>query len=677
MRTNHLALLLLATACGDDTPAVATTTRLIQFDSCAALESGLTARLKDYADVLISQSYWGPPLAEGDAGGQPTDGSGGGPRQEGVDFSGTNNQEAGVDEGDFVKTDGYYIYALANRALRIYGVPEFGALTTPATLPIEGWAQSLLLDTEAGRAIVFSMVSPWELPADHPLRPFVGSDNGNGWYSWWPELTKVTVVDIADRAAPTVIDETYFEGYTQMSRRIDDSVRFALYSWGNYEPIYRYWDYLNQNNNDTDAARAQLFADLDAMTLEQLIPRHYQRTGATVTPSAITEEVCRSFAAPTNSSGFGIASIYSRDLAGGAAFDEEHVLANYGQFYASTDKLVLADNAYDWWWFADHAPEDKLNVHVFDIATPGQTTYVGSGRVDGSLSTQFAMDEQDGRIRVATTSNAFGWWGADQEESSSNVFVLEPSAEGWGVVGELRGLAPGERIYSARFLEDKAFLVTFRQIDPLFTIDLSNPVTPVLRGELKVPGVSTYIHPLEGDKLLTIGIGGDEDGAQWWNTTVSLFDVSNFDAPALADSESLALDQSWYAYSEAQWDHHAFQYFAPKSMLAVPLEGAKYYEHDDNNDGFIDNWVYEYMTQLELITVGDAGLSRTGSISHSAHYDISQCWWSPGIRRSIFMGDFIYAISNRMITAHRLSDLGEVAAQELNTPPSMDNGCGW
>src|SRR5690606_24595435 len=136
------------------------------------------------------------------------------------------------------------------------------------------------------------------------------------------------------------------------------------------------------------------------------------------------------------------------------------------------------------------------------------------------------------------TTNIFRWWwgAVDSDtappEMENHVWVLRASGSHYLPVGHLGGIALGERITAARFLDDKGYLVTFRQVDPLFTIDLSNPDTPVLAGELKIPGFSTYLHPLGADRLLTIGVGGDEQGANW-RTTISTFDVSDFANPAL------------------------------------------------------------------------------------------------------------------------------------------------
>ncbi|MFH0903157.1 MAG: beta-propeller domain-containing protein, partial [Pseudomonadota bacterium] len=274
-------------------------------------------------------------------------------------------------------------------------------------------------------------------------------------------------------------------------------------------------------------------------------------------------------------------------------------------------------------------------------------------------------------------------------------------------IGHLGGLGMGERIQSVRFVGDKAFVVTFRQVDPLFTIDVSKPEAPVLVGELKVPGFSTYLHPVDDSKrLLSIGYGGDEDGTNW-RTQISLFDVRDFANPLLQDVQELAMPNTW-AWSEALWEHKAFQYWAPKKLLAVPVasyqcgyvtvgkdtetdtgtdtgtdpesgagssDGAAGEETKESPDSSTDEaeprgeeYRCTYDTRLQLITVDmETGLDGYGTISHSHLYnrDSSRYWNWWEVRRSIFMGDYIYAIGEAGITVTKLEGLEPVTEQLL------------
>jgi hypothetical protein len=219
---------------------------------------------------------------------------------------------------------------------------------------------------------------------------------------------------------------------------------------------------------------------------------------------------------------------------------------------------------------------------------------------------------------------------------------------------------------------DKAYIVTFRNIDPLWTIDLSEPTAPQVIGELEIPGVSTYIHPMGDNHLLTIGIAGDEDGLHWGVTQISIFDVSDFSNPKLASSLQLnpasSEDNEWsYSYSEATYEHKAFQYWEADGLLAIPMSTHRY-----------DLSGYEYLSKLMLIKAEPGvDLEIYDEVDHSSFYDSNYWWDNPDVRRSIFMegGDYIYAISEKGITAHNVATMEQTGFAELpsnNRPSYVD-----
>jgi len=650
----------LAVACsdGDEPPdhVFAQTTRLVQYETCGALET-------DLKDMLIREAWANIDRADYRYGaGAPEDASGdsgGGDRQEGVDYSGTNNQETGVDEADLVKTDGFHIYTLNGNRLHIFGVPQFGTLVPESETKLEGHPRQMLLHKDANRAVVFSYINVSALPLEHPLRAALGvRDTQDRWRV--PMVSKITVLDITDRTAPRLVREVYYEGYYQTARRIDTSIRVAAYGVIDRQEVWDWYDVYNETNSKS-LTKGIVRDRINALALADLIPQIYVRTpDGRLTSDSLTTSSCQSFFRPTDSHARGIASLISFDLLGESLrWDADHVVASPPTFYASTDTIVLAENAHDWWWYWWYRDDpDQLNVHTFDISTPGKSTYVGSGRVTGRLIDQFAIDEHEGAVRLATTTDlAWRWWaGEERPEPENHVWVLERRGSELEPVGHLGGIAKGERIMSARFLDDKAFLVTFRMIDPLFTIDLSKRDQPRVVGELKVPGFSTYLHPLADGSLLSIGVGGDETGANW-RTTISLFDVSNLANPVQTAALPIEADQGW-GWSEALWEHKAFQYWAPKKLLAIPQAT---WARTATGD-------YRYLSRLEMVEVDPGvGLRRYGAIDHTPYYeaDNDRYWYFTDIRRSIFMGDYVYAISDKAITAHRTSDLGRVAEQLL------------
>ncbi|HKA90116.1 MAG TPA: beta-propeller domain-containing protein [Haliangiales bacterium] len=668
-RTRLAWFLFLAAACGNGGPTPIEVS-LASYDTCAALEADLKAMLMQEVEATFDQmrkGWWAFPVEDG----TPTPATNM-PRQEGVDYSGTNNQEAGVDEADFVKTDGYYIYNLNGNRLHIFGVPQFGDLDPLSVTTVEGWPREMLVAGD--RVAVFSTVPVNNLPDDHPLKTRLGHRDPNGvWFFRTWDVTKITVLDVTDRAHPALVRELFLEGWYQAARKVDTSVRAGTYTWMNIPGLY-YWGWYNGQNQTIDQREAAAKAAVAALALTDIVPVIYERLpDRTFHVWSLTQNGCRSFYRPTSSQGRGISTLLTFDLAASEfKFDTDQILTNYATFYASQDYLYLAEAAHDWWWFWwNDRDEDETNIHMFDIRNPQKTFYVASGRVPGRVFDSFSLGEKDGFLRAATTTNWENrWWlPADQRPRlGNNIYVLEPHGGRLKVVGKLEGLAEGERIFGARFLGDEGFLVTFRQVDPLHTLDLSDPYHPVAVGELVTPGVATYLHPIAGGRLLTIGWGGDTTGLNW-RTQIGLFDVSNFAAPRLQDTLDLAVN-GW-AYSEAQWEHKAFQYWPPRKLLAIPLASYRTvagYPYP----------TYLYLSSLALISVDlQTGLRRVGDIDHSGFYNSAtdKYWAYVDIRRSIFMGDFIYAISDRGITVNRLADLAPVTSAPL--PGWQPNDLWW
>jgi hypothetical protein len=667
--------LLAVSACSDelDGPGnhlIAKSTQLVQYASCSDLEADLKQMVtfEIWADIDRAGA-WGWGGVEGDAAGEGAgagSGSGGG-RQEGVDYSGTNNQEQGVDEADFVKTDGYHIYTLNGNRLHIMGVPQFGQLTAESVTNIEGYPQQMLLDSAQNRLAVFSHIDTYSLPDGHPLKQLVGyQDDDLGWHWRINQLSKITVLDITNKTAPQLVREVFYEGWYQTARKIDSSVRLAGYSLIEPSIMWGWWQIYEQSGHDKTVTKLAVRDYIAKLPLSAFIPQIYVRTpDGHFTTNSLSEGSCRSFYRPTDSHARGISSIISFDLLGNSLhWDADHVVSNWSTFYSSKDTLLLAEPAHDWWWYWWYQDDpDQLNIHAFDVSVPGQTHYAGSGRVDGQIVDQFSLDEDNGAIRVATTTGLFWrWWAEDPDDQDrptmeNHVWVLEDRGATLDIVGHVGGIATGERIMTSRFQGNKGYLVTYQSIDPLFTLDLSDRTNPRVVGELKVPGFSTYLHPIADGKLLAIGV----DGTNRWRTQVSLFDVGDFAHPALDATLPVEAQNSW-GWSEALYDHKAFQYWAPKGLLAIPQSTYAY----ENANG---NYYYRYLSQLVLVNVDPAtgSLSIKGRIDHSPYYDAdNNAWWRyVDIRRSIFMGDYVYAISDKAITAHRVSDLGMVAAQTL------------
>lgn len=688
--------------------------QLFAYDDCDELEQELKRSLsEEYRTQLlqaVAEEYYygggmwledGAEMAMDDASastGAPTSTPRSTPKRvEGEDFSGTNNQESGVDEADFVKTDGYHIYYLQGVNLHVFGVPEFGELEATSRLQVAGTPVAMMLDGD--QLVVISNLNPWAIATNHPVVDAMGWDAEYGaWRT--SSLTKFTVLDITNRSQPEIDRELYIEGNYITAREINGTVRTVTHAWMNVHGLQGWLDlpsgYWNLEYDDPlrleirEKVAWQTMLDnaaiINEMGLEDLIPQVYEYSDGEVTTHSMSDDACREFVAPDDGLNRGITSIFSLELASPTFdFEVDHVVGTYPQVYASMDVLVLAEAAFDWWWFWGNEEFNEMtNLHTFDISAPDATLYTGSGRIDGTVVNQFALSEFEGVLRVATTTGQWGrWWMDNPEPMSSQVVTLVRSVDpATGALilteaGKVDGIAPGERIWSARYDGDRAYIVTFEQIDPLWVIDLSDPTDPTVLGELEVPGVSTYIHPLSRDHLLTIGLSpANEDGTglDWSGTQLSLFDVSDpttptRDAALRVSPVSRENAHMWsWSWSEATYESKAFQYWAPKNMLAIPLSTYRSVDWYENGRYY---WSYQYISKLVLVEVNETAgtLEVYGEVNHSSLYDSTDGenrWWDDrNIRRSIFMGDFVYAISAAGITATNLTTLTETASLSI------------
>jgi len=294
--------------------------------------------------------------------------------------------------------------------------------------------------------------------------------------------------------------------------------------------------------------------------------------------------------------------------------------------------------------------DDQLDsvIHKFDISGgSAHPEYVSTAKIPGQMYSQFALSEKDDVLRVATTEVEDGW------DSAAAVRTLSMTQGDATVLGSLTGLAQGESIFAVRFVGDIGYIVTYEQNwgDPLFTIDLRDPTSPRLAGELEVTGFSNYLHPMDDDHLLSVG--QDQDDAGSWYLAVSLFDVSDLDSPALA---SRVLLDAWS--SEAQSDHHAFNYFADAELLAIP------------------SMTTADESVLELLHATPDGLSSIGRVSQAAVLaDSGLEPWCVPVRRSVVMDDDVWAVSEAGLTAAAIADPSTTKAEVpfLGTDPCSDD----
>ncbi len=617
-----LVFLLCVTACsqGGEDPGAASfdnESRLQRFEDCESVQayiaetSGVEKDLEArYSEQLVTAGDVAVNAPE--AGGEPS----GGERE----FTSTNVQENGVDEPDFVKTDGDFIYMVTGGQYLLFKGWPAAEAEELYRYEIEGAPLSLFVHNDV--VMIFSTL--WNVSAVEP--------------DFAPKnlyLLKITLLKNRPGPSPELLRELYIEGRFLDARMVEGRVHLAT------------------------------LAGLPGVAKEQsgladIFPRYYDKTFGGSEQSVTQDSVCacENLYRPTIPNGTDILSLLTIDL--NRPQDKPKsisVMSSGGQIYGAEKSLYVAARNQDFWpWWPvasgeSEAPQITTTIHRFDLGA--EPSYACSGQVEGWVLDQFSMSEHQGTLRIATTDDDWGRSG----NTENRLFLLQQQQTKLQEIGRLEGLGkPGESIYAVRFLGERGYVVTFRQTDPLYSLDLSDPASPQVAGELEVPGFSTYLHPLGESHLLAVGRNVDRGGVD-----LSIFDVSDPGLPQLAARESLGAR----SYSEAEYEHKAFSYFASRGVLALPVS-LKEKNAEGQTELFSGLQIYDVDTT--------SGFSLRGRINHAefSFNGSERPWYYPEpVRRSFFIGepgagDFIYTVSRRGLKASLLDDpSNDVAALEL------------
>ena len=508
---------------------------------------------------------------------------------DGVDFADTNTRVEGIGEADRVKTDGKYLYVASfNSIIGLFKAEANGTLTLTGTIDcqydvLQGrdprYGNANLLEFYVAGDRLYALTTLWTYEEDWRL-------NKN--------LCGTLVYDISDRAAPELIREYWQDGTYLSSRVVGDS----LLTVSDY--------YINEN--------------AETYTVENVIPGTYARADGEKCLVEAADIAVVNTAKPDS-----YVVVTKADLSDLDRSPETAVLFGGGcEVYCTADTLYIYNNEYNWntaftdmVWRAvapGAAEETKTTVLSFDI-TADKPAFKAKGTVEGYLLNSWSLDAYNGYLRLAATKN-----------DENVVYVLNEALE---QVGELKGIAPGEIIKSVRFMGDTAYVVTFVQTDPLFVIDLSDPTKPEIKGEVKLPGFSSYLHPAGEGLLIGIGSGGTEDGIDG-SAKISLFDVSDPTAPAEIDN--IIFENAWLTS-----EYKAFVTVKADGSFLIPLEMySNYYE----DDGSVYYSGFSNQTGAVRVAVKD------GKLVEQNRYLINEeePYWC-NCDRALYIGDTVYAIS--------------------------------
>jgi uncharacterized secreted protein with C-terminal beta-propeller domain len=570
----------------------------------------------------------------------------------GDDFSSTNVQVEGVDEADIVKNDASYVYLMKERSIRIV-----------KAVPVSEMK-------EVSRVVVDSATFyPQEMYVTGDRLVVVGSNYDTG------SKTEVHIFDIADRTNVKKFRSFSFEGSYVSSRRIGNYAYFVMNSYPQYSIM---------NEGDVKSSG------------DTLIPKFTDSADGKTVPVVPCSSI-RIFPRYDVPNIMVVAGVPLQD--GNAKSVRQAFLGSGSMVYSSLENLYVAT--------AKHQYDD---MQIYDIWIPpvrnvstvfhrfalkdGNVEYKTTGEVEGSLLNQFSMDESGEAFRATTTVGEF--WGGGHEPNNQ-LYILDRDNLGT-VLGKVPDIGKGEKVKSVRFMGRRAYVVTFKNTDPFYVIDVGNPRAPKILGELKLPGYSDYLHPYDENHIIGFGkdavdvssfndlddgfLPGPENFAWYQGMKLAMFDVSNPSAPKEMFHEVIG-DRG--TNSELLYNHKALLFSASKNLIAFPIEIAEIKDKDPSKarpDTYGEvNFRGAVVYSVDL----EKGFSLKGKLTHVDADDFtsssSEKMIAPGapyfssydslIKRLITIGNNLYAISLKKVTAHAIPDLTELGGALLEKESNL------
>jgi inhibitor of cysteine peptidase len=655
--------------------------------SCSALKEKFTEYqsgqaqpylYRNFTDGMMIQESVDVKTAEAPTAGAAAIGEGEGEGEAAADFSETNVQVSGVDEADIIKNDGEYVYMIKNQTVRILKAYPPSNMKETAKIEIDDqsfWPQEMYVDGD--KLVIIGQANNYYYNGGI-LRTLLMPP-----YPYRSDQTKVYIFDISDRSNPTQARVVRLDGYYTTSRRINNDLFMVLNAnpsvWV-YDSATKGEDLIPQiQDNDNDPEPMAGCADI------RYFPGFY-------IPNYLV-----------------VASIPLDDDKG--SIDREVFLGSSENVFSSRTNLYVANTAYDYNRYTDwNWNWDEAKTHVYKFALDnGKVDFKARGEVPGTILNQFSMDAYKENFRIATTKG--NTWD-DTNPSTNNVYILDTDMK---TVGSLEGLAPGEKIYSTRFLGDRLYMVTYKQVDPLFAIDLKDPENPKVLGSLKIPGFSEYLHPYDENHIIGFGketVENDKGVVTMEGMKMGMFDVTDVTKPVQKFVEVIG-DRG--TYSELLNNHKALLFDKDKELLAFPIqimekiepesmdcnkfrystcpsycysrcipttctedsEGRATCTNDCEGLGSCYNPDYEqYTTTFSGAVVYNVnltdGFKQRGKITHYNEADMLKMgnYWpydyDKQIQRIIYIGDYLYTISQGMLKSSTMDTVKEVKSLTID-----------
>jgi uncharacterized secreted protein with C-terminal beta-propeller domain len=547
----------------------------------------------------------------------------------------TNVQEAGVDEPDIVKTDGKRIVAVAQGRVHLVGL-DGGKMTLRKTLQ-DANVRNVFLSGD--RVLVFS----GEVAQSSELG-----------LPWAGQQAVMSMYDISSLSAPQPIATLTINGQVLDARLVGTQVRVVTVSSPDVDapsPIYTPDGGIEQKSKD------ELRAAVARTNVDDWVPTYALRDGAGAEVSKGRLVECGNLAHPETFSGLDTVAVSSFDM--GSALQSRKtvgVIAGGEQIYATDTSTYVSTT--DW---SRDGSTAKTSVHKFVTAASGASSYKGSGEVPGTLLNEYAMSEYNGVLRVASTFSERRGWVSSRQMTEGLVTTLQEHDGALRQLGQVGGLGrqDNESIRAVRFIEDRGYIVTYRQTDPLYVLDLRDPAAPKVVGELKIPGYSGYLHPIGENLLLGVGQSGLESGpvsvtpqppTKDGTTTdtapstpnrpipnrpgqigvqFSLFDVSDPAHPRRIDTQTYG-----GGAAAAEFDPKAFLYWQPRNLIIAPTN-----LHGDYRG-------HGAFSGLVLLRANADGLREIGRLATTQAYGT--------VNRSLVIGDTVYMLSDQALQANSL-----------------------